>query len=277
MRTSHAKWIGTIALLCSVAAANAQQSPYYVTDGDSERLFIIQDGELVTQATTFSPAYPLYVDTNRLLILRRQGDEVREFNLDGTPTGNDTALPGNFDQLLDATTDGTNIYLGRCCGGNEVLIADLDFSNIQTLFPVPGGVFGLAYDPVREELLIASSDADTLQRYTVDGTLVGTIPSPSGSGDLDRSLAYESASDTFWTAAGSTITQFDRDGVILDTIIVPGLNTGNNWGGAFAFSAPPPSPVEATPVPTLGAYSLAVLSALVGLLAWRQRRREKVS
>jgi hypothetical protein len=172
-----------LVLLLLTTASHAQQTPYYITDGDSQRLLIVQNGTIVSDTASFPLAYPMFATADGILILNRSGTEVREFNLDGTPTGNITTLPGTFEQLLDAASNGVNIFLARF-GTSEILIANLDFSNIESLFGVPFGPSSVAYDPVRDELLVGVFGQSTLSRYTLTGSLIGTIPSPIGSAAL---------------------------------------------------------------------------------------------
>ena len=82
---------GPAILLCVLlfvsANAVAQSVPYYITDGDSSQMYIVQNGVLQNTVTTFSGAYaPSIITTVRL---KHVADgEAREYTLAGAPTGN---------------------------------------------------------------------------------------------------------------------------------------------------------------------------------------------
>lgn len=233
------KSIMTGAVLCAAlagAAAHAQTSTLYVTDGDSSRLAIVQGGS-ATIVTTHNKGYPITVNGS-VWIGDYNGTQPNtiEYDLAGTATGN--SLPYSPVFAVDATTDGTTGYeLGNAFSGNATVYSlNADLSGAPTaMFNVSGSqLVGITYDSASGNLWI--SDGSTIFQYTTGGTQVSSFPHNSNRG----CLAYEAATDTLWYVPNGSndILQFSKTGSLLQTVNVPGL-AANNWGAEFAYGGTP--------------------------------------
>lgn len=266
MRLRHvSQTLGAILTVVGLSAlpASAQQTPFYVFDGDAQRGFIVQNGN-ATVFNTFGLGYPVSV-RNTVWLGDRDNREAREFDLAGNPTGNTSAGGPVITQILDGTTDGINNYGGVFSAG-RVTIANLDWSNQSVLFNLPDSAAGITYDPTTNTLFVGLFN-NQLQQYSLTGTLLNTFQTQF----FMRSLAYEALTDTLWFAQGSQVRQLDKSGNLLNTVNVTGTNFGgfgNNFGGEMPIirnggGANAPEPGSA-------ALALLGLSAL-GL--WARRKR----
>jgi hypothetical protein len=211
--------------------AQAQTSALYVTDGDSQRLAIVQDGALIATKTTFVRGYPIAV-TATAWIGDYNGNQpdAHEFDLGGDPTGASAPYTPVF-AVDGATTGGVTYQLGNAFNSNStVYVGDFDFQNSSPLFDVQGSdLVGITYDSAAGTIWI--SDQATIYEYTTEGSLLRSFGHQSGRG----CIAYELTSDTIWyvTNGTDTITQYSKDGQVLQTLQVAGL-ASNNWGAEFA-------------------------------------------
>ncbi|MBY0400699.1 hypothetical protein K2X89_10415 [Myxococcota bacterium] len=227
---SEGTWTGTYA--CTPVIGTS----YYNTDGDASRMFIVSPSATATPVTTFSQAYPIAV---RRTVLLGQIDEIqsREFTLAGAPTGLAFAGPQAFSQLLDGTTDGVQWNYGiECCGPTDSVVrSSLMWTQSTRLFDLPGvlgGGAGIAYDTRRNHLFVSVLGDLLIREYDLVGRLQNTFAVFGVPGQL-IGLAYDQGTDTLWgkTATGSTLYQFTRDGTLLKTVPVAGLNPSNDFGG----------------------------------------------
>lgn len=249
-------------------ATLAQTTPYYLTDGDSSTMFIIQGGALIDTVTTTSLAYPPAIRSTVWLGGRDDTGGV-EYNLAGVPTGNTSVGNNAYTQLLDGTSDGQNNNYGvECCGATDSVIrANPDWSGSSTLFDLPSntGGTGIAYDTSAGTLFVSLFDGSVVE-YSLAGDVLNTFAAPS-IGEF-VGLAYEEVTDTLWglDRGNNNLVQFSTSGSLLQTVSVPGFNPVNIYGGEM--------PLAGDPVPessTLGAI-FAALAAL-GFGAVRQRQK----
>ncbi len=247
-------------------ATLAQTTPYYLTDGDSSTMFIIQGGALIDTVTTTSLAYPPAIRSTVWLGGRDDTGGV-EYTLAGVPTGNTSVGNNAYTQLLDGTSDGQNYNYGiECCGlPDSVIRANADWSGSTTLFDLPLDGNGITYDTSAGTLFVSLFDGSVVE-YSLAGDVLNTFTSPS-IGEL-VGLAYEEVTDTLWglDRSNNSLVQFSTSGSLLQTVSVPGFLPSNVYGGEM--------PLTGDPVPessTLGAI-FAALAAL-GFGAVRQRQK----
>jgi hypothetical protein len=213
------------------ATASGQLRPLYVTDGDSQRLTIVQDGAVVAIKQTFVRGYPIAVNATAWI-----GDyngaqpDAHEFDLSGDPTG--ITAPYAPILAVDAgSTGGTTYQLGNAFSpSSTVYECDFDLQNPTPLFEVTGNdLVGITYDSAAGSIWV--SDQSTMYEYTTGGSLLSSFIHQSGRG----CIAYEPSSDTIWyvTNGTDTITQYGKDGSVLQTLSVSGL-ASNNWGAEFS-------------------------------------------
>jgi hypothetical protein len=252
----------TVAALALLqAGAKAQSTPYYITDGDNQVMYTVQNGVLINTTPTFSIAYPIAV-RDTIWLGDRDNRSGAEYTLNGTPTGNTSVGNGQFSQILDGTTDGTSNY-GSTFSSDVVLKANGDWSNSSLLFALPTDSSGITYDPTDNTLYVALYD-NTIHHYSLSGTDLGSFANPNG-GFL-AGLAYEASTDSLWAYEnglhfGTTgnLFQFTKTGSLLNSLFVSGLaNAINPLGGEMA-------------VPEPG--SLALLGLGAGALLLRRLRR----
>jgi len=72
-------------LVISVSAF-AQTMSYYLFDGDSQKMYIVQGGVLQSTVTTFDTGYPPAIRTT-IRLLDRHYDSMHEYSLAGAPIG----------------------------------------------------------------------------------------------------------------------------------------------------------------------------------------------
>ena len=140
------------AVLVSLAAAAplaAQQTSYYILDGDSNIGYIVRNGSL---QSTFSvsnqsdyPSYALRFDQGNFLVVNRNGTRSQEYNPLGVQTGVSHNLGAqDLDQLLDGGTDGTSTYTARYGSNTGVYKGDMNFGNQSLLFSL-ADTYGVTY------------------------------------------------------------------------------------------------------------------------------------
>ncbi len=220
-----------MALLWAGATATAQTDVLYVTDGDSSRLAIVQDGVLQDITTTYVRGYPIAVrDTIWIGDYNGNSADAFEYDLAGVGTGN--RAPYSAVRAVDGGVNGdVNYQLGNAFSSSAtVYVSDADWQNETALFSVSGSdLVGITFDPVNGSIWI--SDDNTVYEYDTTGNLLGKFGHSSGRG----CIAYELSSDTIWyvTNGSDRITQYSKTGAVLTTLSVSGLNS-NNWGAEFA-------------------------------------------
>jgi hypothetical protein len=253
-----------LALAAGVAASGAAHANLlYVTDGDSQRLAIVDTttATLVNVTGTHQGGYPIAV-RNSVWIGNYYGPNAAEYTLAGAPTGN-TAPSASVFAVDGTAVGGVNYELGDAFGsGPTVYTANINWTNPTAAFGpiVPGGgdFVGITYDSALNVLWISNNT--TIFEYSLGGGLLGQFAHQSGRG----SLAYDDTTDTLWFVrnGSDSIDQYSKTGTLLQTENIVGL-AANNWGSEFALHA-----VAAAPEPaSLGLFGGALL------LLQRLRRR----
>jgi MYXO-CTERM domain-containing protein len=242
-------------VLAAAGVAGAQTDPLYITDGDSARLAIVQNGVLQSVAATHVRGYPI-IATSSVWIGDYNGNQPNsiEYDLAGNATGNTAPYTPVF--AVDAGQDGKQSYqLGDAFNSSStVYVSDMQLGNPQKLFGVQGSdLVGITFDSASGNLWI--TDQDQFYEYTTGGQLVSQFKHGVGRG----CAAYETSTDTLWyiTNGSDTISQFDKSGTLLQQLSINGL-ASNNWGAEFASRIPSPG--------------AATLLGLGGLVAGRRRR-----
>ena len=218
--------------LCMTGSAGAQSQPYYITDGDSGIAYMIRNGSVQFSFDTSAVGrgYPLAV-TSTVVIGDIFDDGAVEYDLSGAPTGSTWTGGNNFSQLLDGTTDGVQYNYGAvCCGmSDSVTQASLTWESQTSLFDLPSGASGIAYDTTDGTLWVTLFDG-TVRHYTLGGNELSQFT--PGVGSL-CCLAYDEPADTLWFSINSsgTIYEYSKAGSQLNSISVAGFSPDNQWGG----------------------------------------------
>ena len=260
--------MAAVVVAASLAANQALAvniTPYYLTDGDSQKMWIINGG-VASVFNTYSLGYPIAV-TSSVWLGHRDDNQAREYTLGGVATGA-TSVGGNaFSQLLDGTTNGTGTNYGvECCGGpNSVTMASSTWTGQTVKFNLSGGSggTGITYDTATGSLFV-STFGNRLINYTTTGSVISDIALPF----LVSALAYEQLTDTLWAYKRGTqqIVQFSKAGTLLQTVSVSGASINLNiWGGEMAIGA------VSVPAPAPAALALFGLG-LLGIGTLRRRR-----
>jgi len=247
---------GSFAVGSAIAAGNS--TPYYIFDGDSQTGYEILNANLVNSFTTFSIGYPVAI-TNTIWLGDRDNGGAREYNLNGTATGNTSAGGARISQLLDGTTDGkgTNYGATCCASQNVVTSANADWSNQAGLFNIGVEAAGIAYDTKSGHLFVSTlRSGGVINEYDLAGNLLNSYRV----GHDIAGLAYEQATDTLWGydafpgGGNLNLYQFSTAGAILEHDVVAG-NFFNPLAGEMAVSAVP----EPATLALLGIGALAMV------------------
>jgi len=257
------------ALLSVTVAAPlaAQQTSYYILDGDSNKGFIVQNGILQSTFTVGSqdsyPSYALRFDGGNFLVVNRNGTRSEEYNAAGVLTGVSHNLgPQDLDQLLDGGTDGTSTYSARYGSSTGVYKGNMNFGGQSLLFSLDD-TYGVTYGNGS----VWAITSNTLYQYTTGGAFVNSF-GLSLDGYRPAALAYESATNSLWFGANGTgeLYNYGLDGTQLAHISVDGL-VGNYWAGEMMNAA------GTSVVPEPSTYAL-MTAGLMGLGVAARRRRK---
>jgi hypothetical protein len=229
--------------LSSVAWAdfNGPISEYYVTDGDSNILSVVQGQSVVRSWQLQDNQYPIAVTSTVRAYASYNYNTGSEYTLAGVPTGKTYPFQGDAGQSLDGATDASRHNWLISFNDYAVWQFDRDWKNPTSLFTLSNSPTGITYDMRSGNLWIASDDG-IIGRYTMSGTLLTSFE--YGSERRVGSLAWEPATDTLWGIDNNTnqVLQWSKDGTLLQAGYVEGTLGGNSWGGEFAMAAVPLPP-----------------------------------
>lgn len=248
-----------LAVLALAGAASAQSTSYYITSGDNNLMYEVKNGAVQNVVSTFSLGYPIAV-RNTIWLGDRDDGGAREYNLNGTLTGNTSAGGFGFSQLLDGAAGNNGLNYGiECCGGtNSVTIANSDWSGQSALFTLPNNTNGegVAYDTLNDHIYVVDFNGD-FYRMNAAGQVL--FQSNHGYGSQLACLAYEASTQSLWgfLRGSDTIVNLNLNGGTIGSVNVPGLaGVGNAFGGEMVVPAP----------------GAAALLGVGGLIAGRRRR-----
>lgn len=211
-------------------------SEYYITNGDSLSMKVVQGNSIVRSWTLRDNQYPTAVVDTVRAYGTYSNNVGSEYDLFGNFLGVNYPHRGDAGQSLDGTTDAVSYNWLVSFNDDGVWQFDRNWANPIRIFGLPTKPTGITYDLVSGHLWIARDTASVIEEYTLGGTLVSSFG--YGSGRLG-SLAYEPATDTLWGNVNGSdeIRQFSKAGVLLESVNIPGL-AGNNWGGEFSIPEP---------------------------------------
>lgn len=210
-------------------------SEYYVTDGDSQRLVVIQGNSIVRQWRLRDNQYPIAVVNTVRAYATYSHNTGSEYTLQGVYTGTDYPFQGDAGQSLDGATDAVRRNWLISFNDNFVYEFDRNWASPRQLFQLPSTPTGITYDMRTGNLWIAH-DQGVIEQRRLDGTVVSSFA--QGGGRVG-SLAWEPATDTLWGVVNGTneIRNWRKDGTLLESAQINGL-ASNNWGGEFAVPEP---------------------------------------
>lgn len=142
-----------VLLLSFAFVAPAHAVVIYAADGDADEAYILDTNALTSSTFDTSAVGIGYaIAVRETIVLGDRDDEgAVEYALDGTPTGNSWVGDGDFSQMLDGTTDGSNNY-AAVWSSTGVVIADADWTNSAVLFDPGFSIIGITYDPTNDSL-----------------------------------------------------------------------------------------------------------------------------
>lgn len=261
-----------IALLSATIAAPlaAQQTSYYIIDGDSQVGYIVRNGALQSTFSVASqdqyPSYAFRFDQGNFVVVNRNGSSSQEYNAAGIATGVTHALGSqNLDQLLDGGTDGLSTYSARFGSNTGVYKGDMNFGNQSLLFSLDN-TYGVTYGNGSVWALTEGG----LHQYTTGGVFVNSFA--LNLGGRAAALAYESATNSLWFGLNGTgeLYNYDLNGQEIGHLTVDGLG-GNYWAGEMMNDGS-----SVVPEPSTYALMTAGLAGL-GLAARRKKAVAKAA
>lgn len=231
--------LALVALGALVAPSLAQSSEYYISDGNSLRISVVQGGSVVRSWVGRDDAMPIAVINTVRTYGEYAQDFGSEYSLGGTWSGTDYPHQGesNRGQNTDGGTDGVRRNFLSAWNGNAIWQSDLNWQNWTMLFAVSGPT-GVTYDQRTGNLWVATFPNRAITQYTTSGTVVSQFNYTTQSQWIGC-LAYEPATDTLWAEdfANGRLYNYRKDGTLLGTVDVPAL-AGYAWGGEFAIPEP---------------------------------------
>lgn len=231
--------MGTLIAPGMVVQTSAQTSEYFLLSGDQGMFTVVRNGTIQRQWAVASGTnqyqYPIAVrDT-----VRTMGADVgaigAEYRLTGTDLNTRYTHPDGTSRCWDGATDGVHNYSIDTIG--HVYQFNLDWTDPVFLFSA-GGLGGLTYDPSNSSLWVGLFSSSTM---LTDYSMAGAVLSSFSTGhDENMAVAMDYADGTLWIHnrnAQGTIEQWSRNGQMLNSIAVHGLDSQNALGGEFAFTS----------------------------------------
>lgn len=247
--------------LVLAASASAQNTPIWLTDGDSHNIFIVQNGAIQQQINQQPQhhGYPIAVSSDARLTAYIPGSTGGQYDLGGNYLNNDYNNDG-VDAMTDGTTDGVNYNYGIRYYDGSVFRYDRNWDNPQQIFSVGGDFGAITYDSSDGTLWVKNRNFNAqVDHYNAAGGYLGGFSLGANGNYTNWSLSYEESTDTLWCLGGGndTLFQFDKSGNTLNQLYVGTF--GNILGGEMSIRG----------IPAPGAAALLGVS---GLVAGRRRR-----
>jgi hypothetical protein len=248
-------------VFAAAAAASGQSTPFWLTDGDSHNIFVVQNGAIqqVINQQGQHHGYPLAISGDVRVTAYLPNGVGGHYDLAGNYLGNDFNNDG-VDAMTDGTTDGVQYNYGIRYYDGSVFRYDLNWDNPQQLFAVGSDFGAITYDSSDGTLWVKNRNTNaTVNHYDAAGNFLGGFSLGANGNFTNWSLAYEEATDSLWCigVGNDTIFQFDKSGNTLQQLNVG--TSGNILGGEMSIRG----------VPAPGA---AALLGVAGLAAGRRRR-----
>lgn len=271
-----------LVILAAQTATAGPISPMYTTTGIGGPIYVVQGSAVVNSWAKHSRAETALAISGGFVRTAGSGDSAgsylgSQYTLGGTFTGIKLAHCGG---CVDSTTDGAWNYAGSRSGYGEVLRANLDWSNVDTLFAIgwENYVSGITYDPTNHSLWIIRGRGIELwlENRAMDGTLLSGFPLTAmyqGAYIAYGALAMDYADHTLWLAsqigysAYLTLLQYSRSGQLLGLQSFPDVYF---LAGGHMESPLPMGPGPVIPEPSTALLAAAGLAAVAFL---RRRRR----
>lgn len=232
------KALSVISVLAFAAAALAQTSAYYVTQGTSGNgnTYVLQGGALQFQYAWAAPGQMPIVIGNFGSGTRvrqacgqptsggpQQGDE---YTLGGVATGFtnfwDSGDPVST-TAYDAGFNGKNILMVHWGGATDgqVFGYDNNYGNGAFMFKARPGDLGITFDSATGTIWTSNWFDGQVSQWSMGGALLFSYT--AGSGSSIGALAYDAADDTFWLADNGSglMLQYDRSGKIISRMKSP--------------------------------------------------------
>lgn len=240
------KLLPSFAFACALGApaVAANQTAYYLFDGDHQSAVTILNGAVVNSFSVPSLGYPVAI-RDSIWLGDRDNQGASEYSLDGVATGSTTAAASSISQLLDGTGAGLFNYGVTCCRGpNIVTVANADWSNQQALFAIDFDGSGIALDTSSGNLFV-SDFGNSLREYDLSGNLLNHFMIQSSL----VGLAYEEATDSIWgwNRDSSSLDQYSTAGALMSStgpINVGQYGVSNPFGGEMRLTGSAPAVPE---------------------------------
>jgi hypothetical protein len=224
------------ATLALAVPSQGPSQPLYVTAGDNHVWFIIQNNSVTQINDAGTEEYAIAVGTTVRTFDAYPGGNGAEYTLAGAPTGN-TYANSFGSQLLDGTTDGTHNYTIEWNTG-QVIAFNTTWGNPAFLFGgLPSDPIGITYDGTTNTFWTACRGCNTIQNYSLTGTLLGGFSVSGG----PTGLALNPADGTLWAlmqGLGNQLNQYSKAGVLLNSVTFPQVSGTNALGLEFQETIP---------------------------------------
>lgn len=225
----------TLCLLLSFPS-RSQSSEYFIVDGGSGVLSVVQNGAVVRSFNQRNTG-PMPIAVAGTIRTYAQFAEIgSEYDLAGNWTGTDYPFGGPTGQNVDGATDGVQNNWIAAWNQAGIYRTDRDWQNPTLQFAVPGGPTGVAYDGNTGNLWVIDFANQVVAEYDLGGNVLSFFLYSSASAWLGC-LAWEPATDTLWATdfSNGDVYQFDKAGNVLQTLSVPAI-AGYAWGGEFDYA-----------------------------------------
>ncbi|MCC6908985.1 MAG: hypothetical protein IT430_13660 [Phycisphaerales bacterium] len=217
-------------------SALGQLSEYYLHSGDQDTFTVVQNGSILRQWNlapgTDRYQYPMVVRDTVRTMGADVGDIGADYSLTGVDLGPRYTHPEGTSRCWDGATDGTHNYSIDTAG--VVWQFDGDWTNPLRLFTA-GGIGALAYDTENDTLWVGTFSGSNLTQYDLSGNIISSFTTGH---TKNMAVAIDPADGTLWIHDRNrqgTLEQWSRSGSLLNTVVVPGLETQNALAGEFQF------------------------------------------